>query len=167
MTSYLPRAMRAGVWTAGLICCVAAQAAGSVKIDFKEPDRFSDIGFGHLERERNLRVLSEHMQRWQSRLPDGQELAIEVLNVDLAGEVHPWRLPSDVRVLTGRADWPHMELRWQLKSGQQVLKGGTDRLSDMNYLGHVARLRYPEALSYEVRMLDDWLRERVLASAGR
>lgn len=167
MTSKTLFDLRSAVALAALAVGVTAQAAGTVTVAFKDPERYADIGPSRGEREYNLRALAEHMQRWQDRLPDGQQLDIEVLDVDLAGEVrHGWRT-ADVRVLTGGADWPRMDLRWQLKAGTQVLKAGTERLADMNYLASPVRLRYPEALSYDVRMLDDWLRQSVLASSGR
>ncbi|MBL8330836.1 MAG: DUF3016 domain-containing protein [Rubrivivax sp.] len=148
----------------GLVLALPSWAGGTVQVEFKQPDRYTDIGFATVERETNLKTLAGHMKRWEERLPDGQRLEIEVLDVDLAGEVRPWRALHEVRILRGRIDWPRMNLRWALKAGDQVLKSGDERIADMAYLGTSARLRYPEALAYDTRMLDDWLRTRVLAA---
>jgi hypothetical protein len=144
-----------------------AQAAGTVKVQFVEPERYADIGFGTVDRHRNLEVLAAHMKRWEAKLPDGQELDVDVLDIDLAGDVKPWTRWRDTRVLTGRADAPRMTLRWALKSGGQTLKSGEERLSDLGYFPTTARLRSDEMLAYDKRMLDDWLNERVIgAPAG-
>ena len=66
-------------------------------------ERFTDVGFATIDRERTLQSLTQHFEALGRRLPDGQTLRVEVLDVNLAGEVWP-RGPSEVRVLRGRAD---------------------------------------------------------------
>jgi hypothetical protein len=63
-------------------------------------------------------------------------------------------------------DWPRIQLKWALKQGGQVLRGGEVQLADMAYLMISARLRSGEALSYERRMLDDWAGKTVLPVAA-
>jgi Protein of unknown function (DUF3016) len=151
----------------GITLAGSALAAGSVQVTFTQPQNYTDIGFRTLDAEHNLATLTRHMASWGERLPDGQRLEIEVLDVDLAGEMRPWRSLWDVRVLTGRTDWPRMTLRWSLKSADQVLKSGNERLSDMSYLYTTARLRSSDHLAYDLRMLDDWLGKQVLADSTR
>jgi hypothetical protein len=74
------------ILSAGLMPVSDAWARGQVQVSFTQVDRYADAGIDAVERERNLKVLAEHMQGWSSRLPDGQQLDIEVLDVDLAGE---------------------------------------------------------------------------------
>jgi hypothetical protein len=141
-----------------------SHAAGTVAVNFVQPERYVDAGLGPLERERNLKVLAEHMQAWAERLPDGQQLRIEVLDVDLAGEQRLASRHPELRVLRGSVDWPRVQLKWQLAAGGQTLRQGDEHLADMGYLMFGARLRPHEALSYERRMLDDWLARQVLAA---
>jgi Protein of unknown function (DUF3016) len=75
-----------------LLAAGAAQAVGRVEVRYVQPERFSDAGFGAVERERTLKVLSQHFDRLAQRLPDGQLLQVEVTDVDLAGEVDPLAL---------------------------------------------------------------------------
>lgn len=146
-----------------LAATVPALAAGSVEVRFQDPQSYADAGWTASDRESNLRALAEHMQRWQALLPDGQLLQVEVLDVDLAGEQGRWWSRPEVRVMTGRTDAPRMQLRWTLKAGERVVSGGQDRLADFGYLWTTSRLLGSnESLAYDRRMLDDWLRTRVL-----
>lgn len=137
-----------------------AHAGGQASVSFIEPQNFSDAGRATLDRERTQKALAEHFERLAARLPDGQTLRIEVLDVDLAGEQHPLIL-NDVRVLRGRIDWPRMTLRWSLVAGGRTLRTGEERLADMGYplLGG-PRAASGVDLPYERRMLDRWFGER-------
>lgn len=139
-----------------------AQAAGTVTVEFRDPASYVDIGWGSVARETNLRTLADHMHGWQSRLADGQRLEIDVLDIDLAGEVNRWWRHPEVRVLTGRTDGPRMQLRWTLRSGERVVGSGQVRVSDPAYLERSGRLRSDGALAHDKRLLDDWLRQHVL-----
>lgn len=144
-----------------------AQAAGTVDVSFKPADQLSDIGQGSLDRERNVKALAQHFQSLAARLPDGQTLKVEVLDVNLAGELRPTRRGDEVRVMRGGADWPALDLRWQLLQGGRTLSSGDERLADMAYL-HVGRRRAPDSpLPYEARMIDRWFDERFGPAAAR
>jgi len=137
-----------------------ALAAGSAQVSYLHPEKFSDAGFGSFERNRTLRSLTEHFEVMAKRLPDGQVLRVEVLDIDLAGEIWP-RTPSEVRVLRGRADWPHLNLRYTVLDGSRTVKTGEIHLADMNYLfGQRIDQRYGD-LPYEKRMLDRWFNEEI------
>lgn len=141
---------------------IPARAAGSVSVDFKDPSSYADIGWSTVQRDENLRLLGDHMLGWRALLPDGRHLQIEVLDIDLAGDTNRWWHHPGIRVLTGRVDAPRMRLRWTLKAADQVLGSGEARLIDHGYLDRTTRLRGDGSLSYDKRMLDDWLRQRVL-----
>lgn len=144
-----------------------ARAAGTVQISFTQPERYTDAGLDTIERQRNLKQLAEYMQAWAERLPTGQQLDVEVMDVDLAGEQRLNVHYPELRVLRGRVDWPRMQLKWTLRQGAQTLRGGEEHLADMAYLMMSGRLRQGESLSYERRMLDDWADRKVFeTSAG-
>jgi Protein of unknown function (DUF3016) len=136
----------------------AAQAAGQVDVSFKNINEFSDAGPGVMDRERNTKSLGDFMQSWGAQLPDGQKLQLEVLDVDLAGELrHNWRgLGQDVRVLRGRADAPHIKLRYSLQGGGQTLKSGEADVADLNYFFGAAPSSQLGDLPFEKRMLQQW-----------
>ena len=139
----------------------AALAAGQVEVSFQPVDQLSDVGRG-LDRERNVKALGDHIKALATRLPDGQMLSVEVLDVDMAGELRPTRRADELRVLKGTADWPKLELKWSLTRGGQTLKSGQERLSDMAYLQHPLRGGDTGPVAYEARMIDRWFEARVL-----
>jgi hypothetical protein len=149
---------------AGAIASIAAlgtdaRAAGVVEVSFVNPEKFADIGRLVADRQRTLDGLQRHFKSLGDQLPDGQALRIEVLDVDLAGELEMTvRLGGEQRVLKGRADWPRMTLRYTLTAGGTTLKSGRDQLSDMAYLDSraVPPTATSEALYHETRMIDRW-----------
>ena len=140
----------------------SARGTGSVDVTFVRPELFSDAGDPGASRDRNLSTISQQLQRLGvTQLADGQTLAIQVLNLDLAGETRPARHGGLVRVLSGGADWPRVQLRYSLSANGQVLRIGEETVVDMNYLGHVAgHPAYTGALPYETRMLETWFKAR-------
>lgn len=146
----------------GLVCAPQAQAASTVELRFVQPEQFIDIGRSSFDREHNLRTLAEHFQRLGQALPEGWQLQIEVLDVDLAGEVWPYAA-QEVRVLRGGLDWPRINLRYTLKAGQTVLAQGEDRLSDASYLFPRRRALEHLPLPFERRMVEAWFKERFAA----
>lgn len=135
-----------------------ARAAGSTEIRFVEPQQFSDAGRSQVERERALASLAAHLEQLGKRLPDGQRLRIEVLDVNLAGE-QVLRRGTEVRVLRDAADSPQMRLRWALLQGERTLKSGEERLSDLGYMrGRTVALSSEGDLPYEKRMLTAWFK---------
>lgn len=142
----------------------AAYAAGTVDVSFVKPDEFADIGHGSIEIERNTQVLADHLKKLGARLPNGQALKLEVLDVDLAGEQRLNRRGNDLRVLRGRADWPSMTVRYTLTADGRTVRSGQERITDMNYMfGSLRGYGSDEALAYDRRMLDRWFAENFAA----
>ncbi len=141
-----------------------ALAAPVATVTFANPTSFSDVGDSSWEREAIFKELGDHFGRLAARLPAGQELTVEVLDLDLAGRVYPARYSArDMRVLKGGADWPHIKMRYTISEGGTVVRQGEESLSDMNYLQRYNRYRSDETLRYEKSMLDDWFRQRIAA----
>ena len=144
-----------------------AQATGTAEVRFVEPEHYTDIGRTAGDRQRHLGLIERHVQALARRLPDGQHLRLEVLDVDLAGEERWVGSYPDLRVLRGRADWPRMQVRYTLSAGGQTLRSGEERLQDMAYLDRAADLPRGEPLAYDLRLLDEWFAARVLGPAPR
>jgi hypothetical protein len=143
----------------------AGALAASANVTFVNPEKFTDIGRYGDEREaaRNRTEISHFLEQLAARrLPPEQALQIEVLDVNLAGLVEPWRFHAyDVRVMRS-ATWPSMRLRYRLMLGDQVLASGEETISDMNYLQHVNAYPTDDHLRYEKWMLDEWLQNRLV-----
>jgi hypothetical protein len=146
------------------VVVVAANAA--VTVTFTKADQYIDVPFSPSDREATLKTLKEHFEKLGSKLPSGQALKIEVLEIDLAGRSEPSRMSSanDLRVLRGGADWPMIQLRYSLEAGGKSLKQGEAKISDLNYLNHLNRYPSGEPLRYEKAMLDDWFKKDVLSA---
>lgn len=150
-----------------LLVAGAAQATGSVQVSFVKPENFADIRDRSYSREQNLKALEEVITSVaQPYVADGQTLKIEVLDVDLAGEVRPGARAYDVRVMRGRADWPRITLRWSIDGAGAAPRSGEAVVQDMAYLQHIPPAMSGSALVYERRMLTDWFRQQFGKAAG-
>jgi hypothetical protein len=137
----------------------SAQTGGSVQVSFVQPSNFSDVRDSAHRTEDTLAALQRHFEVIGAQfLAAGQTLKIEVLDVDLAGEVRHGMRANDIRVLRGRADWPRLQLRYTLESPGAAAKRGAATLADMAYLERSLPLLNNEALPYERRMLEDWFK---------
>jgi hypothetical protein len=135
----------------------ALPAAAAVTVSFPSPT-YSDIGPPGFEADSVKNELARHLQALGARhLGPNEDLWIEVLDVDLAGERTGGRY--DLRVTRGNADFPRMTLRYKLSSPERS-KDGRDDIGDSSYLWFPSRARQPERLEFEKRMLDDWFRQR-------
>ncbi len=150
-----------------LAACVLGASGGAwagVSVSFTQPEKFSDLPFTTAERERVLKELSEHFLALGKQLPAGQNLTVEVSDVDLAGREEPSRRASnEIRVLRGGVDWPRIRLHYTLESNGKVLGSGEAELSDMAYMSNINRYSSGDRLRYEKRMIDDWFAKQFKA----
>jgi hypothetical protein len=169
----LQEAMMGTRFSIGVVMSVAAlagvssYAAGDVSVSFVNAPRFADAGATPADEERNLQTLAQHLRLLGQRyLPDGQTLNIEVLDVDLAGQVRPSR-PSaaDVRIMKGAADWPKLHLRYTLQAHGVTLRSGDETIADMDYLHRLSGFGGSDPWRPEKRMLDDWFKARFASGA--
>lgn len=140
--------------------CAGALAAATVT--FVNPDKMTDVPRHHAERESMKAALLEHFNELAARLPANQDLKIEILDVDLAGDVFPRVAIRDVRVLQGRGDRPAIHLRYSIEQDGKVLRSGEHRLTNGAYLFNVSRYSN-DLYAHEKDMLDDWFRKDVIA----
>ncbi len=158
------RAAAAGLVVTLALAASGAARAGAIEVHFVDPEHFTDIGFASFERERALSTLTQAFERLAGKLPDGQTLKLEVLDVDLAGNVWP-RFGNEYRILRGGIDWPRMTVRYTLSAEGRTLKTGQDKLADMNYLFNLRGVTASDGnLPYEKRMLERWFAETFLAA---
>lgn len=148
---------------AALLAAAGAASAG-VNVSYVAPEEFADVPYSEVERQKLLRELTDHFGKLARQLPPGQDLNVEVLDIDLAGQLKPVRWAvQDIRIMTGGADWPHMTLRYTITQDGKVIKSGQERLQNMGYTHRMNRYFSSETLRYEKQMLDDWFKERIAA----
>lgn len=145
------------------LSAASVHAFAGATVTYVNPDKMTDVPKFDSELESMEALFREHVDMLAARLPAGQELKVEFLDIDLAGDVFP-RVPvQDVRIMRGRADWPRIHLRYSVEQDGKVLRSGERRLADMNYL--MGYNRYNNDLyGHEKQMLDDWFRKDVLAA---
>jgi hypothetical protein len=139
-----------------------AHAAGTVKLSFVEPDKFVDAGNTRFDTPATLMALEQHLQALGQRyLADGQTLTIEVLDVDLAGEMWPSRRTAgDIRIAKGGADWPRIKLRYVLEAPGQAPQRGEETIAELAYQQQTPRYSNSEPLRHEKQMLEQWFKAR-------
>jgi hypothetical protein len=158
---------RLAITAVAALLAVSAHAAGTVQCTFVNPEKFADVRDRSYSAEQNLKAL-EHVitEVAAPYVADGQTLKVEVLDVDLAGEVRPGGRAYDVRVMRGRADWPRITLRWSLEGAGQAPKSGQAVVQDMSYLTRIPPASADTSLIYERRMLSEWFRAQFGKAAG-
>jgi hypothetical protein len=145
---------------------LSAPAWAGASVMFTDPDRYTDMPFAQWDRADVLKQVEEHFAKLAKSLPPGQDLKVEVTDIDLAGNVDYARgAARDLRVLRGTADWPRMQLKFSVESGGKTVKSGEASVSDMNYLRNMNRYPNNEPLRYEKRMLDQWFEKEILGRA--
>jgi hypothetical protein len=145
---------------AGVLVLANASAMAAVTVQFTHPENYMDVANNEVDRTRVLKELDSYFVALGKRLPAGQNLQIEVLDVDLAGRIEPNFRSNDMRILKGRADWPRMHLRYRLEANGQELASGEEELSDMVYLDRINHYSRGDTLRYEKQMLDAWFERK-------
>jgi hypothetical protein len=154
----------------GLIAIVGVRAANEkpaprAEVIFSHPEKFTDAANSdrgsNFGRDGNLSELREHLlRRANSYVPEGQKLEITITDVDLAGEIEPWRSPQahDVRIIKDIYS-PRIDLSYRLidSATGAVAKEGVSKLRDLTFMMNL-HLNHNDSRLYEKELLDDWLR---------
>ena len=157
------RLMTKPLLAAALSLLASGAAWADVSVTFVKPEEFTDMPRSQIERERLQKDFAQYFASLNKQLPAGQNLKIEVLDIDLAGQLWPRRSGGeDIRIMRGGADWPRMHLRYTLEENGQTLRSGDERLSNMNYQQRMGRHSDSDALRYEKQMIDEWFGKTIV-----
>ncbi|GJI98643.1 hypothetical protein RugamoR57_53610 [Duganella caerulea] len=153
---------------AASLALLAGAAWADVSVSYVKPEDFTDVPRNAIDRERVLKDFSDYFATWNKKLPAGQNLKIEVQDIDMAGRMWPRRNGGeDIRILNGGADWPRMRLHYTLEQDGQVLRSGDEQLSNMNYMQTLSRYSDSDTLRYEKQMLDDWFNKTIVPKVAK
>lgn len=163
-------AMRGIPWILPFALLATGSAQAAATVTFVQPQAFTDADLHGRRPPRPdspaLAGIRRHLERLGRRLPGDQVLRIEILDVDLAGTVEPWRpAASPVRHLTP-ASWPRIRLRYVLEQGGQPILHGEDTLLDRFYLQRSTAVLSTDPLRFEQTLLSDWFDRRFPAVRG-
>ncbi len=151
--------IRHSLAAAGLLLLAGAANAGPATVKFANPEQFADMPTEASKRDQVLIDLREHFEALAAKLPAGQAMAVEVLDLDLAGQSWPNMYSMrELRVMNGGADWPNMQLRYQITQDGKVIKSGEEAVKSMDYLYRLNRYPSGDTLRYEKQMLDSWFK---------
>lgn len=157
------------------LSAAAAQAApaneAQLVLRLVGPERYTDAGYsqrqpgpGELEALRH--ALHQALQPLVQRsLQPGDVLTLELLDLDLAGELQPTAGGRELRVLRG-ATWPRMQLRYSLLRDGAMQAQAEQQLSDLAYLERRATAADGGRYVFEQALLRDWY-QRTLDPARR
>ena len=155
------RSMTKSVLAAAVLLASAA-ALADVSVTFVKPEEFADVPRNSIDRDRTLKDFSDYFATLNKKLPAGQDLKVEILDIDLAGRLWPRRTGDDIRVMNGGADWPHIHLRYTLEQNGRVLRSGDEHISNMMYQQRINRYSDGDPLRYEKQMLDEWFDKNIV-----
>ncbi len=156
--------IRQSLAAVGLLLAAGVAHAGPATVTFANPDKFADMPFESWNREQVLIDLREHFEALASKLPAGQAMTVEVLDLDLAGRSWPLMFGArELRVMNGGADWPHIKFRYQITQEGKVVKSGEETVQNMDYLYRINRYSSGDTLRYEKQMLDTWFQTLMAA----
>jgi Protein of unknown function (DUF3016) len=135
----------------------ASHAQADAKVAFIAPEKYIDFPTAEWERTEPQRDLTRHFEKLSGKLPKGETLKIDILDVDLAGRLEPTRAQArELRILRGGADWPTMKFRYAIERDGKTIASGVADINDMTYLQRFNRYSTSEPLRYEKRMIDEW-----------
>jgi len=143
------------------LLAVSLPAAAAVTVTYGDPDRFTDVSDRNSDPRKVMQVLAGFLQKLGERdLPPGTDVRIEVLDLDRAGRPR-MNLPTEIRVMNGKADMPCIDLKYTVESGGQVTKSTRERVCDPDYLRPLSfKANQNDPLGYEKRMLEEWFKAR-------
>ena len=143
----------------------SAPATAAITVSFIEPEHYRDASldgaYPDEADDKGMREIRRHLESLGERyLASGQELKVEILDIDLAGRHEPWRAHAyRVRIMRD-ITWPRIRLRYVLENEGIVATTTEESVIDMNYLGRPSVYYESDRLRYEKQMLDDWFRAR-------
>ncbi|MCI4568456.1 DUF3016 domain-containing protein [Lysobacter sp. CFH 32150] len=145
---------------------------GTVSVRWNDPAQFTEIKYSHNRWEARRGNWVEQLaiylrDRAQKRLPAGERLDVDILDVQRAGNYEPWRgiAFNDVRVIRDIYP-PRITLSFKrIGANGQVIAQGERKLSDMGFLTGSTTVWNSDPLRYEKTMIDRWL-VRELAASG-
>jgi len=145
--------------------------ASGVAVSWTDPAGFSELrqSSNRWESRRGnwVQDLAIHLQQAVAKaLPAGERAEITITDIRRAGDYEPWRGPqmNDVRIMRD-IYWPQITLQVRRTDAAGNLLGeGEHVLRDPGYLTSGVRSpRGNEALYYEKRLVEDWVRREFAA----
>ncbi|OPH82628.1 DUF3016 domain-containing protein [Nitrobacter vulgaris] len=152
-------------WNLGIAAVLAviilspASSHAGVNVRFVNSDRYTDAGSYDTSSASVEAAFRAHLDRLGKRfLAPGQNLNIDIVDIDLAGYQQPLRFaPNNVRIVNG-VTLPRIVLRYALIERGRRVRSGEETLTDINYQMNPSARFSGDRYVYEKALLDDWFR---------
>jgi hypothetical protein len=155
--------------TLGLVIApIATYAEDRIVAEFIEVEKFTDFSINGMVEETTqdffVSELEDESERFARKyLPEGATLYLTFTDIDMAGDIQPWRNRHDADIRYIESVYiPRMKFTYQVKDAEgNVLAEGDEKISDMSFnYNIIAPLRSRHMnFFYEINMLEDWLRK--------
>jgi hypothetical protein len=141
---------------------------GPVSVTWDDPANFTEIRYSlnKFESRRGdwVEQLAQHLrERAEKRLPPGEQLLVNITDIDRAGAYEPWRGVEfyDTRFILDIYP-PRMTFNYRrIGAGGDVLAEGEREIRDMGYLMTANPYFNSDTLRYEKAMIDRWISQEL------
>ena len=136
---------------------IGGWAAAAVEVRFINPEKFVDIDDANFRpQDEALKGIQAHLRELGDKGLPGDDLMIDVTDVDLAGRVEPHGPRMDMVRVMRETGSPSIKLHYVLSKGGVELRHGDVRMVDLDYLHGINRYPSDDPLRFEKRMMDTW-----------
>lgn len=149
-----------------LLPLLTAQGA-QIVAEFEDVDNFTDFSVSGLSEKKTLSIfeseLEDELERFARKyLQEGQTLTIVFTDIDMAGDIQPWRNRhnADIRYVE-RIYPPRLAFTYKLVDAEgKVLAEGEESIADLAFDYNVVAPMKTLSMSffYETNLLGDWIR---------
>jgi hypothetical protein len=155
---------------ASLLILSVQATAGEVTVTWSDPAKFTDIVASNSTdkayRKSIENALNAEFKAQAAKLPDGQKMAVNITDIDLAGEVDPIpsRAGQRVRVLRD-VYYPQLRFDYKItgKDGGTVKEQAGVTLKDAGFLSGSGNASSRQDFYYERQMIKTWFGKDILA----
>ncbi len=145
---------------------VTAIFSAELETDWVQVETYDDIRAGEQSRlgfqEQIIKTLNKHFITLANRLPVYHTLKLNVLNIDLAGEINYYG-SRQVRTFKDLY-FPRVSLSYQLlDESNQVIKSGTANIKNVNFMNSISQRYKNQFLGHEKAMIDKWFEEEFIS----
>ncbi|HEX5793021.1 MAG TPA: DUF3016 domain-containing protein [Rheinheimera sp.] len=145
----------------------SAVQAGEVKVQWQEPEKFTDIRPANdsrkVYRERVMKKFDSFFTELAAKLPDGYSWNITVTDIDLAGDVDYFisGAGNALRVVKDIYS-PAIKFSYVVRDqhGEEVASAD-EKLRDMGFMQSLNSVNDSDEFRYEQQMLQDWFKKEL------
>lgn len=146
----------------------ALAPAGTITAEYPDVTEFTDFSLSGLSEEKTLKIFQAELEPVLEKLAkkylaEDESLVIRFTDIDMAGDIQPWRNRHNADIRYVEAIYPPRLKFTYVRTGQDgvVLDEGEASLSDLAFqMNATASIRaHNENFFFETTLLEDWMRK--------